>query len=221
VTASLDDYDVTTGTKELMRFLVDDVSNWYVRINRHRFWVEGTPDPAPLATLHTVLTTVARLLAPTAPFMTDWMHRQLAGTSVHLAGFPIPASKTGMKPCTCHGCGAPARFDCPGRCGSGKMCGSRCASRSARAKSRVPAQVRGPLFDELLGLFKTEVNVKQVESWSRTPTSCGCRPKANFRSSASATGRTPEGGAGGSRAFARPAPCPGGGAGSRTGVRRG
>ena len=182
VTASLDDYDVTTGTKELMRFLVDDVSNWYVRINRHRFWVEGTPDPAPLATLHTVLTTVARLLAPTTPFMTDWLHRQLAGTSVHLAGFPVPTSEPGDE--TLH-----QAMDAVRRLASiARAVREREDVRLpvrqplARAKVAVPAQVRGPLFDQLLALFKTEVNVKRVEVVESDTDLVRLRGKANFRS---------------------------------------
>ena len=53
----------------------------------------ATADPAALATLHEALVTVSRLLAPAAPFVSDWLHRALAGTSVHLARFPETAGR--------------------------------------------------------------------------------------------------------------------------------
>ena len=66
----------------------DDVANWYVRLSRHRFYeVEGDDNRAAFATLHEVLTVTSRLLAPFCPFVTDWLHRELTGTSVHLAPF--------------------------------------------------------------------------------------------------------------------------------------
>src|SRR6185312_12250304 len=83
--------DVTAGVRAIMDFVVDDVSQWYVRVNRVRVWApDSTADPAALATLHEALSTVSQLLAPAAPFVSDWLHRALAGTSVHLARFPIP-----------------------------------------------------------------------------------------------------------------------------------
>jgi isoleucyl-tRNA synthetase len=77
--------------------LVDDLSNWYVRRSRRRFW-RTDPDAPPgdtlaaQATLHTVLTTVSLLLAPMCPFVSDTMWRHLTGAgddqSVHLADWP-------------------------------------------------------------------------------------------------------------------------------------
>ncbi len=182
MTDSLENYDVTTGTKEVMRFLVDEVSNWYVRINRHRFWVEGTPDPAPLYTLHTVLCTLSRLLAPVAPFMTDWMHRQLAGTSVHLAGFPVPSSEPvdeALHPAM----DAVRRLSSLARAvRDRKDVNLNVRQPLGRARVAVPAAVRGPLFDELLGLFRAEVNVKVVEIVATDTDLVRLRAKPNFRS---------------------------------------
>src|SRR5690606_10973798 len=74
-----------------MSFVVDDLSNWYVRLSRDRFYEVDTSDNrAAFATLHTTLATVCRLLAPIAPFITDWMHRELTGVSVHLASYVRP-----------------------------------------------------------------------------------------------------------------------------------
>ena len=181
VHSSLDGYDVTTGTKELMRFLVDDVSNWYVRINRKRFWaVDSTADPAALSTLHTVLTTVARLLAPTAPFMSDWMHRQLVGESVHLAAFPGPV---GVRDDS----GLHAAMDAVRRLTSmvravREEIRLNVRQPLARVRVAVPAQIRGPLFEELLALLRVEVNVKTVEVVESDTDLVRLKAKANFRS---------------------------------------
>ncbi|HEV7703220.1 MAG TPA: isoleucine--tRNA ligase, partial [Gemmatimonadaceae bacterium] len=84
----LEQYDATAAARTIMDFVLDDVSNWYVRLNRARFYDIDTADSrAAFATLHEVLVVVTRLLAPFAPFVSDWIHRELVGTSVHLAPF--------------------------------------------------------------------------------------------------------------------------------------
>jgi isoleucyl-tRNA synthetase len=81
-------YEATNAAKAVMTFFDDDVSKWYVRQSRHRFYdVDGEENRAAFATLHEVLTVTCRLLAPFAPFITDWVHRELAGGSVHLAPY--------------------------------------------------------------------------------------------------------------------------------------
>ncbi len=81
-------YDVTAATRALIALVDDDVANWYVRQSRKRFYdVDGADNRAAFATLHEVLVVVNRLLAPVAPFLTDWMHRELTGVSVHLASY--------------------------------------------------------------------------------------------------------------------------------------
>ena len=80
-------FDALAGTQALAE-LVDDLSNWYVRRSRPRFWKSS--DPAAHATLHEALRTLAQLLAPFCPFVADELCRNLAGTdeSVHLADWP-------------------------------------------------------------------------------------------------------------------------------------
>ena len=87
----LDQFDATMAGRAIAEF-VDDVSNWYVRRSRRRFW-DG--DPGALATLHTVLLTVARLLAPFCPFLADEIYDNLDGSdaSVHLTDFPEPGAR--------------------------------------------------------------------------------------------------------------------------------
>ncbi|WP_436756916.1 isoleucine--tRNA ligase [Streptosporangium sp. V21-05] len=88
VTASLDVFDTARVGRRLAEFL-DDLSNWYVRRSRRRFW---TGDPAAFATLYECLETVTRLMAPVVPFTTDYVWDVLRDTSapssVHLAGWP-------------------------------------------------------------------------------------------------------------------------------------
>ena len=87
----LDEYDATGAARAVMEFVDDDVSKWYVRRSRERFWdVHGPDSRAAFATLHEVLVASCRLLAPFAPFVTDWMHRELTGTSVHVAPYVRP-----------------------------------------------------------------------------------------------------------------------------------
>jgi isoleucyl-tRNA synthetase len=81
-------YDATAAVRTIIAFVDDDVANWYVRQSRKRFYDVDTADNrAAFATLHEVLVVVSRLLAPIAPFLTDWLHRELTGSSVHLAPY--------------------------------------------------------------------------------------------------------------------------------------
>jgi isoleucyl-tRNA synthetase len=90
VTRDLEGYNLTRAVRTIGDFVIDDLSNWYVRRSRDRFW--GSADAADtrsaFATLHQALVTVARLMAPFAPFLSDWLHRALTGGSVQLAEFP-------------------------------------------------------------------------------------------------------------------------------------
>ena len=72
-------------------FVVNDLSNWYVRRSRRRLWdeAENNDKMACQNTLHEVLTTVCRLVAPVSPFMVDIIHRNLNGNSVHQASWPL------------------------------------------------------------------------------------------------------------------------------------
>ncbi|MGH2832347.1 MAG: DUF5915 domain-containing protein, partial [Solirubrobacteraceae bacterium] len=86
VAERLDAYDATTAGRAIAA-LVDDLSNWYVRRSRRRFW-DGDPDA--FATLRECLLVVAKLLAPFCPFIADEIYDNLDGTlaSVHLCDFP-------------------------------------------------------------------------------------------------------------------------------------
>lgn len=93
VDESLNDYEPTKAARAINDFVNDDLSNWYVRLNRKRFW-GGEMNNDKLAayqTLYTCLLTVAKLIAPVSPFYADRLYRDLTGCeecSVHLASFP-------------------------------------------------------------------------------------------------------------------------------------
>ena len=84
-------WDFHKAGRELEEFVVNDLSNWYVRRSRRRLWDEGDSSDkrACQHTLHEALLLVCRLMAPVSPFMPDKIHRDLAGSSVHLADWPL------------------------------------------------------------------------------------------------------------------------------------
>ena len=93
VTEELDNYDPTRAGRLIDSFVNDDLSNWYVRLNRKRFWGKEMSDDKRSAyeTLYTCLMTISKLLAPFAPFYADQLYRDLGGEkdSVHLDNFPV------------------------------------------------------------------------------------------------------------------------------------
>jgi isoleucyl-tRNA synthetase len=91
VRGHFDSYDPTKAARAIQDFVTDQLSNWYVRLSRRRFWKgELTTDKqAAYETLHECLSTVAQLMAPIAPFFADWLYGNLtkgqdAAESVHL-----------------------------------------------------------------------------------------------------------------------------------------
>jgi isoleucyl-tRNA synthetase len=93
VTAALDDFEPTRGFRPISDFVQDELSNWYVRLCRRRFW-KGEMGPDKLAayqTLYTCLDSIARLMAPVAPFYAEQLYRDLhpEALSVHTSDFPV------------------------------------------------------------------------------------------------------------------------------------
>ena len=162
VDASLEAYDATTAARAIIEFVDDDLANWYVRLNRARFYdVDGDDNRAAFATLHEVLVSVCRLLAPFAPFVSDWMHRELTGESVHLAPFVAPRTEPVDANARRGDAGRPdARPAGPrgarggGDQGAAAACRGWCASRRTCPKPRLSRSCR---------LLAAELNVKEVE----------------------------------------------------------
>ena len=96
-TAAYNDYEPTRAGRMIQSFVIDNLSNWHVRLSRKRFW-GGQMDADKLSayqTLYTCLLTVAKLMAPIAPFYADRLYRDLTqgladvAPSVHLASYPV------------------------------------------------------------------------------------------------------------------------------------
>ena len=91
--SALDDLEPTRAARAINDFVIDNLSNWYVRLNRKRFW-GGSMDDDKLSayqTLYTCLLTISKLMAPIAPFYSDMLYRDLRGeseSSVHTAEYP-------------------------------------------------------------------------------------------------------------------------------------
>jgi isoleucyl-tRNA synthetase len=175
-------YQATDASRAIIEFVDDDLANWYVRLSRGRFYdVDGEDNRAAFATLYDVLVSVCRLLAPIAPFMSDWIHRQLVGNSVHLAPF------IGERP-------APSAADAGLQ---GAMAAVRALARLGRAaREEAGIKVRQPLMrlvcvapnvpeselEPLVGLLKTELNVKTVDFATSADALVTLEAKPNFRS---------------------------------------
>ena len=188
VDEALATYDVSTACRRLERF-VDDLSNWYVRRNRRRFWKNAAEDPADKAaayhTLHTCLVTLAQLLAPFTPFLADRLWEDLvrsqddtAPESVHLTDFPEAREEwidEGLR-------GAMAttrRVVELGRQARNES-GVKVRQPLGRALVTVPAGERAGL-EQLLGDIAEELNVKTVELSDGTGELVERSLKPNFR----------------------------------------
>ncbi len=90
VEAALERYDVNGASRPIQAF-VEDLSNWYVRRSRRRFWKSDSDADKQSAyqTLYTALVTLSGLMAPFVPFVADAIHRNLAGRSAHLSEWPV------------------------------------------------------------------------------------------------------------------------------------
>lgn len=93
-----ENFEITKAARATSEFVIDDLSNWYVRLNRRRFWKseKGKDKTAAYQTLYEALENVARLMAPLAPFLSEEIYRNLVSNdnpekiSVHLDKFPDP-----------------------------------------------------------------------------------------------------------------------------------
>jgi len=180
VDTALQSYDATAAARALIEFVDDDLANWYVRLNRNRFYeVDSDDNRSAFATLHEVLVSVCRLLAPIAPFVSDWIHRELTGESVHLAPFvgqrvePVDGSLDAAM----HAIRTLARL-------------GRAAREDAKVKVRQPLarmvcvapNVSEAVLSQLVHLLAAELNVKQVEFATSGDALVTLEAKPNFRS---------------------------------------
>jgi len=186
----LERYEATNAAKAVMTFFDDDVSKWYVRQSRHRFYDVDQPDNrAAFATLHEVIAVTCRLLAPFAPFVTDWVHRELTGGSVHLAPFKrdnpgrvdVDLERAMSHIRTLATLGRAAREEA----------GVKVRQPLARMVCVVPlpgvlfrgAEARAEgLLEELSPLLASELNIKKIEFISSAANLVTLKARPNFRS---------------------------------------
>ena len=192
-------YSVAEAARLIEKF-VDDLTNWYIRRSRDRFWAENPESADKEAAYHTlyeVLTTLARVIAPFTPFVADLLHSHLersqrddAPASVHLEAWPDQASffaseneeiRRRLAPALVHGMGVAQRVVALGR-----------AARSARnLKTRQPlagitlvAKLEAafrPQVEHFADLIQDELNVKQIR-WAEDRTEfVRHEVKPNFR----------------------------------------
>lgn len=172
-------FDVTAGTRALIEFADHDLSQWYVRMSRQRFWApDSTADPSAVATLYDTLETLVRLLAPAAPFMSDAIHRRLTGKSVHLTSFPEAGAA--VDTVLDEAMAATRRLSSLARKARARA-GLRVRQPLAEMRVAVPHSVSGSDFDACLELLKQEVNVKTVSIVRSDTELVSLEGKPNFR----------------------------------------
>jgi len=182
------DYEPTKATRAISNFVQENLSNWYVRLCRRRFW-KGEYEQDKIAayqTLYTCLVTVAKLSAPVAPFFMDQLYRDLIATtkaepfeSVHLADFPVTDTNLIDK-------GLEAKMY------KAQIISSLVLSirQKEKIKVRQPLQkVMIPVLDEqdrvdileVSDLIKSEVNVKEIQLLDDASGVLVKRIKPNFK----------------------------------------
>jgi isoleucyl-tRNA synthetase len=151
----LDRYDAVEPARRIQRF-VNDLSNWYIRRSRRRFW-KSQSDSDKLAayqTLYEVLTTTAQLMAPFAPFISDAIYRNLCGGSVHLTDFPQPVAASEPQVET-----DMARARQAVEAGLAARDAARLKVRQPLAAIAVPGE---PLPEDIAAIVRDELNVKSI-----------------------------------------------------------
>ena len=171
----MDDFDATVAGRAIATF-VDELSNWYVRRSRRRFW-DG--DPAAFATLRECLLTVAKLLAPFCPFVADEIYDNLDGSRAERSPVRLPGRRRARRRARARRWTSPAR-----RSGSGSRRAarpsSRSASRCARRSSWPPASnaTRSSAWRRSI---RDELNVRELRFVSEVDELGRVEVKPNYR----------------------------------------
>ncbi len=180
VTEALEAFD-TQRVGTLVSAYVDDLSNWYVRRSRRRFW---NADPSALWTLHESLETLTRLMAPIMPFVTERVWQDLfvptvdgAAASVHLASWPV-ADASLVDGSLSEAMATTRRLVELGRAARAE---SKVRTRQPLRRMLVPSAALGGLHDELLAEVRAELNVESVESFTSAGDLVEYSAKGNFR----------------------------------------
>jgi isoleucyl-tRNA synthetase len=184
MSADLEEYQLTRAYRALGDFVVEDLSNWYVRRSRGRFWgnVDGEDTRAAFRTLWEALREVSVLAAPCAPFVSDWLHRALAGESVHLERWLTGEDFERL----------PAFVDL--RLEADMDAARMLVSLGRAAREEVKIRVRQPLRrvravvpggralgEDVLAVVRDEINVKEIDFLSSAEGLVSLVARPNFR----------------------------------------
>ena len=179
VTLSMDEYDLNKVTRAINIFLNEDLSNWYIRRNRRRFWGSELNDSkkAVYQTTYQVLVGLCELLAPISPFISDEIYRNLTGLeSVHLADYPVADKKMYQDKIE-------ERMDLV----RDLISLGRNAREEAKVKVRQPISEviidskNKKIINDLVDLIKEELNVKEVVFEDNLSTYINFTIKPNFK----------------------------------------
>ena len=179
VTLSMDEYDLNKVTRAINIFLNEDLSNWYIRRNRRRFWGSELNDSkkAVYQTTYQVLVGLCELLAPISPFISDEIYRNLTGLeSVHLADYPVADKKMYQDKIE-------ERMDLV----RDLISLGRNAREEAKIKVRQPISEviidskNKKIINDLVDLIKEELNVKEVVFEDNLSTYINFTIKPNFK----------------------------------------
>jgi isoleucyl-tRNA synthetase len=186
VTRELDDYDLAGACRAMEIFVLDDLSNWYIRRNRPRFWKSKTGGDklAAFSTLHSALAAATLLAAPLAPFLPELLWPRLSGrdSSVHAEVFPVPDERL-VDPSLEAGMSIVTRVVALGR-----ALRDRAGRKSRQPLRAIHVRTSDPEGLRLLGrpfardLLLGELNIKALGSLAADDGAlCRLRAKANFR----------------------------------------
>ncbi|HJW29667.1 MAG TPA: class I tRNA ligase family protein, partial [Saprospiraceae bacterium] len=183
----MDDFDVTSACRKIEVFVSDHLSNWYVRLNRRRFWKGdlSADKRAAFATLHECLLALSQMISPVAPFFSEWLYRNLTQfsssypESVHLSDLPEATH-------------ALLDTDLMRRMDYAQHISSLVLSIRKKEKLRVRLPLRRILLPVLNDRFKddveqvkdlilSEVNVKRIEYITDTAGIVSKKAKPNFK----------------------------------------
>ncbi|MFQ5500549.1 MAG: class I tRNA ligase family protein, partial [Candidatus Zixiibacteriota bacterium] len=190
VTAGFEKYDITKPVRAIQSFVIDELSNWYVRNNRRRFWAKGD-DPSKMRaylTLYRIIIGLCRLTAPVAPFVSEMIYRELTGDnqsrntlplSVHLTEFPradesvidndLEQAMTLAEQVVSLGRAARSRHRLKVR------------QPLSRLMVALPDGIRFESLSELLSVIREELNVKKVAASGKLNQYLSFAVKLNFK----------------------------------------
>ncbi len=180
VTAALEDFD-TQRAGALLAAFIDDLSNWYVRRSRRRFW-EG--QPGALWTLHETISVLCRLMAPLVPFLTERVWQDLvvavdeaAPASVHLASWPT-VDEAVIDETLNRSMGLTRRIVELGRSARAE---AKVKTRQPLSRALIPSVAFTQLDDDLRAEIMAELNVASIGSFASAGDLVDHSAKGNFR----------------------------------------